>query len=975
MDTQKHPLVIFAVLAAAFWLLAGMTLLTESQTAPPPSNYTVDFVAEGVNRLTDEARAAIVSAVNRWPEDTNGSETFTLIGLTWGSDWAIATLTYADLEQDPAPALTLDEHEDTYIHPGNLIALLLVQTPDGWQAALDTEPAVQDLLGFVPQAELSQQARFAIFPPDTGLLRPSELDIQQQYNGYKLPWPGGFPWARTRTGLGWHGGTWSGRFPENNSLDFDIVNLANSDILAAADGIVTHICRVAGQQQAGVVIQTGGTTESLGYLHLQSGSIPAGVTIGASVRQGNILGRMVEGNVNETCGYSLGTHVHIFFPSRPFTMDGYTFSDTDTQGGVSLFSSQPVSGTLLDAPENENIVRNGTFSDGFNHWTAQLNADYTIQSDAYGAYVAWRGQTAPAGVITQMVNYAVPANSVLEMSLDLGNSSPVDKNLRVHLHRHNGSAVWDDMLVCDFVVPANTPLQHYVLRKAVTSPWENARIWIEGSPADTLPYILTDNVQVRRYTTLEVTGTECHAPVAQRAWDFRISAPEGWIIGNGLRNPRELTSGLWYTVGGDNPYVLSPTLRGVFAENYRYLLVEMSSLTDTCGRVYFQLAGQRTFPESQYVTFEINPNGASQRYYLDMAANPAWAGEVTRIRLDPACDTYNADDQNVLALVRIMLTDVDPNLVLLSPEGIVTESYGNPVYTWPNLPNKTRYELYLAPAADVSRTIAYVGVSVLEACDTERCSVDLTTISDAFWLANGDYVVYLRAQESSGFSDWAGGFNFTLNAQRPTPPTLQDVTGTRTTSRPTFSWSLSGDAVRASWFHLYTAPQENLGAPVMDTWVARRDACGGVEGTNCTYTPSTDFVNGTYQLYMQGWGPGGASDWTNGLRYVLDSPPPAPITNLSVSDTNTPRPLFQWNASDTATWYQIWVGTLNPLQTSVNQWVYSGSLGCDPVCALRPDVLLNNRAYVWYVQGWGAGGISTGGVQGWIEGPPFSINR
>lgn len=960
------------VVGLVVWLGAWAALVV--QPAQSQQIYRVEFLAEGADRLNETARQAIISAANTWRGESPVNGSFYLIGLRWGSNWAIGTLSLADLSSESAASM--DESDDTRITPQSLIALLLVATESGWQAALDVDPNVQTLLDFVPEAELSAEAKAAIFPSETDMLRPMVTEgVQQQYDNYKLPWQAGKPWARTYS---WHGGTWSGRFPENNSLDFDIVNEANADILASAPGIVTHICRVAGEQQAGIVVRTSGTNELLGYLHLQSATIPNNVSIGAALEQGNYLGQMVEGNVNETCGYSIGTHVHLFLPTRPFTMDGYTFSDANTQGGVMLYSTLPGGNPFPPSPTNEDIAHNGDFSSGFNRWTTRLDTTQTILYEGGNPYAAWKGVSGSAGAIAQNLNFAAPAGSVLEIDLELGNTTPVTKQLRVHLHRYHTVAVWDDLLVCDFYLPPNTPLQTYIMRGQINNHWEDIRIWIESWPADNLDYVLTDTVRVRRYTSLDVAGTQCLSPTDTTAWDFRFDAePQGWTVGAGLAEPSKSTSGIRYDVTTTSAALYSPTLTSASADAYRYIRVEMASTADTCGQMYFVLDGQRTFAEAQSVTFDVLPDGQMHTYTLDMGENAAWSGKVSRLRLDPVCSSGVG---GTFILSQVQLSSVPPDFGLTAPLGLVNVGYGNPTYTWNHIEGANYYALYLGPARDLNQTIFFDTLAAADYCADGVCSVDLTTLDPGAWIANGTYQVYMSLSSTPIFAEWVGPFEFTLNARQPEIPTLTGVTGTMVTSRPTFRWKLEGRAADASWFHWIVASQDSPPHMVGDHWISRRDACGSMDGVQCEAQSPVDLVNGTdYSLYIQSWGPGGLSaggflGWAGPLDFSLNVPPAGVPDNLDISDVLTGKPTLTWTKADYATWYQVWVGKLNPLITAHSGWYLGAEIGCDIRCSITLPEQLPGGTYAWYVQAWGAGGFYADALDGWTQGASFVVS-
>jgi hypothetical protein len=291
------------------------------QAQQPPS---VEFMAPESDALPEAARNAIREALLVWPYSPPENNTFSLIGLRWEENWAIATLTSANLERQLQPG------QETNLSQGHMFSLVLVRTIEGWQAAIESDHRSLSLAHMIPDEELDLAAKQALLP--NVFWTP-----EQQYHNYKFPWPSGQPW---RTKQGWHSGGWGGLFGANLALDFDILNSPNSDILAAAPGTVTYMCQGTSDNYF-VVVRTDGTSEILGYLHLDGATVRAeGITIGVHVNQGRKLGRMWETASQDNCGRSTGTHLHVYFPEKPFEIDGLTFSATNVHLGEDLYSSQ-----------------------------------------------------------------------------------------------------------------------------------------------------------------------------------------------------------------------------------------------------------------------------------------------------------------------------------------------------------------------------------------------------------------------------------------------------------------------------------------------------------------------------------------------------------------------------------------------------------------------------------------------------------
>lgn len=333
-----------------------------------PSNNEVNVVKYRTSRaevLPDAARDAIVDAMDNWPSILPKSNIFFLIDLRWEGTWAIATMTSANLEQP------LAEGQESHLNLGNMFPLLLVDSATGWQATFGNDSKINELLEAVPNSELDQSAREALFPALQMNSSPSNI-LQQEYNNYKFPWRALEEWRVTQ---GWHDLFTGYGFPANHSLDFDVGGPtcnpcpSNSDVMAMAAGTVTSICPAEDNNNDYpndlLVIRTEGTDELIGYLHLDTEGVRV-FEVGNYVFQGQKLGRMIESpptGLTTTCGQSFGTHLHVYFPEKPFTVDGVKFSEGDVHGGDSLASHQS---SFIDVPSThwawpyiETLYQNG----------------------------------------------------------------------------------------------------------------------------------------------------------------------------------------------------------------------------------------------------------------------------------------------------------------------------------------------------------------------------------------------------------------------------------------------------------------------------------------------------------------------------------------------------------------------------------------------------------------------------------------
>ena len=254
-----------------------------------------------------------------------GDDAYTVIAANWHGAWGLVSVA-------PRVLTTARPGEEDPI--GDTAFSVIVALVDGrWTAATDGAAELEPILRVVPDHDLDPTQRVALFPSTE-----TNATSAQAWGGYKFPWAPGPAWRVTQ---GWHNVAAFG-YPANSSLDFDIVGAANANIIAAAPGTVTGMCRVAGGQVR-LDITTDGTAERLGYLHLDTGTVSAaGVGLGSHVNQGQQLGQMRNsdgGSYTDACGTTIGTHLHLYFPSKPFTVDGVTFSDGDYHAGQNLYST------------------------------------------------------------------------------------------------------------------------------------------------------------------------------------------------------------------------------------------------------------------------------------------------------------------------------------------------------------------------------------------------------------------------------------------------------------------------------------------------------------------------------------------------------------------------------------------------------------------------------------------------------------
>lgn len=165
----------------------------------------------------------------------------------------------------------------------------------------------------------------------------------------------------------------------------------------------------------------------------------------------------------------------------------------------------PARPSMTSAADGANIVLNPSFSSGFTSWFTygQINA---IASGGI-AYLN-RLTGTPKGVLAQNIAYTPAANTTLEATFQLGNSSPARRSVSVLLYQ-SGFA---DTPICTFWIPPGTPLQYYRIVTHTMMYWSSTAVAFY--PNDALPsgYLLVDNVNVHSAQSEKSIGTGCYEP-------------------------------------------------------------------------------------------------------------------------------------------------------------------------------------------------------------------------------------------------------------------------------------------------------------------------------------------------------------------------------------------------------------------------------------------------------------------------------
>ena len=122
------------------------------------------------------------------------------------------------------------------------------------------------------------------------------------------------------------------------------------------------------------------------------------------------------------------------------------------------------------------------------------------------------------------------------------------------------------------------------------------------------------------------------APVIEE-WDL-TSGPLGWSPTNDLARFEKSADGAITRATGGDPYMFGPAI-DIQAEAAPYLEIRMRSTKGKHAQVFWEVEG-RPFNETDSYHFDVEDDGAWHTYLLPLKESAAWAGRITRLRLDPS---------------------------------------------------------------------------------------------------------------------------------------------------------------------------------------------------------------------------------------------------------------------------------------------------------------------------------------------------
>ena len=291
----------------------------------------------------------------------------------------------------------------------------------------------------------------------------------------------------------------------------------------------------------------------------------------------------------------------------------------------------------------------------------------------------------------------------------------------------------------------------------------------------------------------------------------------------------------------------------------------------------------------------------------------------------------------------------------------------------------TYFQLYVAPSADIGNPVFLGYISREEACGgTETASCSYTFATDLtfgetyqLWMESGGPGGSAVGGEYPTAPSWVGPEIFVID-DGTLPQLPQNITVDPREGRPIITWDADPNATR---FSLYLGPNP-IGADFFTIYDAP-DIC---DITTCTVEPPINYPasGNPYQLWMQARGPAGVSaggtdapsapSWIKGPDVNLPTDPAGLPIDIAFVDASADDPALQWTNTGGAIWFQVIVTTTDYDEAYILGWFPVDELECfnaGDVCVLQDTTDVNwaaNTDYFVYLQTWGPGGLSTGGL-------------
>jgi uncharacterized delta-60 repeat protein len=233
---------------------------------------------------------------------------------------------------------------------------------------------------------------------------------------------------------------------------------------------------------------------------------------------------------------------------------------------------------------------------------------------------------------------------------------------------------------------------------------------------------------------------------------------------------------------------------------------------------------------------------------------------------------------------------------LISPPSSTTDT--TPTIIWNPVSGASYYDLWVNNLTTGEQQVI-----------RER-NLTTTSFTPSSALADGTYVAWVQARNSSGESSWSDGREFTVtNPNQPPGKTVLTGPPAEIADRtPTVSWNaVTGATDYEVWVNNQTTGQSE----VIHVYNI----------SNTSYTPSSVLAYGDYRAWVRASNAFGDGPWSDARDFEVtdgsSAPPSTPAMTAPDGTITDTTPTFAWTASSGATFYDLWVNNLTTGQQQV----------------------------------------------------------
>ena len=191
---------------------------------------------------------------------------------------------------------------------------------------------------------------------------------------------------------------------------------------------------------------------------------------------------------------------------------------------------------------------------------------------------------------------------------------------------------------------------------------------------------------------------------------------------------------------------------------------------------------------------------------------------------------------------------------LISPSGNISDT--TPEFRWNSVSLANQYLLLIYDSAE--NTVLRVWYTASAVTSGSVCSV-----TPGVSLSSDSYKWWVRAWNSSGYSDWSASMSFTVAGQAPSSTSLISPQGIISNPSPTYTWTMISNAEQYCllvW--------DSAGNVIHDTWYHASEV---TNGSNCSVTPAASLSNGDYDWWVRTWNSNGYGAWSAKMSFTVQA--------------------------------------------------------------------------------------------------------